>query len=96
MPFEKGDKRINRKGRKPGTTNERIKELREKIYDLVNENYETLQIEFKSMKGKEKFQALSQLLKFCLPPPPSEDLLKSLSDSDLDILIEHLRKQIDK
>ena len=43
MPFTKGDKNINRNGRKSGSTNKTTNQIREKYLELIENNFEQLE-----------------------------------------------------
>ena len=63
MPFEKGDPRINRKGRPIGSKNK----LREKIITLVESEIDEMLACIHEMKPKDRVDVLLQLLEFALP-----------------------------
>jgi hypothetical protein len=94
MPFIKGDKKINRQGRKPGKPNRSTEQIRNMIADFIEANLEDIQSEYDQLEGKDKIILLERMLKHYLPPPPPENLLEGFSDMDLDILITHLRKKM--
>ena len=49
MPFTKGDKNINRSGRKSGSTNKTTTEIRKKYLELIENNFEQLETDLKSL-----------------------------------------------
>jgi hypothetical protein len=67
MPFQKKDKRINRNGRPKGIENKLNSELREKINDFLNDNWENIQNDFDSLETKEKLMFFEKLLQYSLP-----------------------------
>ena len=93
--FKKGDERINRAGRPPGST-ERVKQLRERIGQLIDESYtiDEIKADLDKLKPAERLTLFDKLLRHILPPPAPENLLDGLSDSDLDKLIDYLKKQL--
>jgi len=80
----------NRKGRPVGSRSRSTEQIRVALMKFIDENIDSLQDEFKHLEPKEKFAALNQLLRHCLPPP--QDELMRLSDEDLDRLIERLKQ----
>ena len=67
MPFTKGDKNINRSGRKSGSTNKTTTEIRKKYLELIENNFEQLETDLKSLRASERVKAIIDLSKFVLP-----------------------------
>ena len=67
MPFTKGDKNINRSGRKSGSTNKTTNEIRKKYLELIENNFEQLETDLKSLRASERVKAIIELSKFILP-----------------------------
>lgn len=67
MPFTKGDTNINRSGRKSGSTNKTTTEIRKKYLELIENNFEQLETDLKSLKASERVKAIIELSKFILP-----------------------------
>ena len=67
MPFTKGDKNINRSGRKSGSTNKTTTEIRKKYLELIENNFEQLEADLKSLRASERVKAIIELSKFILP-----------------------------
>ena len=67
MPFTKGDKNINRSGRKSGSTNKTTTEIRKKYLELIENNFEQLETDLKSLRASERVKAIIELSKFILP-----------------------------
>ena len=67
MPFTKGDKNINRSGRKSGSTNKTTTEIRKKYLELIEKNFEQLETDLKSLRASERVKAIIELSKFILP-----------------------------
>ena len=93
-PFVKGDKRINRAGRPKGTPNRTTEQIRGMIEDFISKNLKDIQKEYDKLEGKDKLVFLERLLKHAIPPPPPENLLEGMSDTDLDLLINYLQKRM--
>jgi hypothetical protein len=67
MPFTKGDKNINRSGRKSGSTNKTTNEIRKKYLELIENNFEQLETDLQTLKASERVKAIIELSKFILP-----------------------------
>ena len=67
MPFTKGDKNINRSGRKSGSTNKTTTEIRKKYLELIENNFEQLEQDLQTLKASERVKAIIELSKFILP-----------------------------
>ena len=65
MPFTKGDKNINRSGRKHGSTNKTTQEIRAKYLELIENNFEQLEKDLKTLRASERVKV--DLSKFVLP-----------------------------
>ena len=67
MPFVKNDTRINRGGRPAGSKNNAPAEIRKKYQELIENNFEQLEEDLKSLKASERVKAIIDLSKFVLP-----------------------------
>ena len=67
MPFKKNDPRINRGGRPVGSKNKATTEIRKKYLELIENNFEQLEKDIKSLKASERVKAIIDLSKFVLP-----------------------------
>ena len=66
MPFTKGDKNINRKGRTTGSKGVTT-EIRNKYLQLIENNFEQLETDLQTLKASERVKAIIELSKFILP-----------------------------
>ena len=66
MPFTKGDKNINRKGRISGSKGVTT-EIRKKYLELIENNMEQLQDDLNSLRAVDRVKATIELSKFILP-----------------------------
>lgn len=89
-PFTKNDPRINRKGRPKGSPNKSVEEVRNLVQQFVENNLETLQEDFNQLEPKDRLMFIEKLLKHVLPNPIVS--LEQLSEADLDILLDKLKK----
>ena len=67
MPFQKGDKNINRTGRKPGKANKLTSELRTILKDFISDEITKLPATLKKLTDIERVQLLVKLLPYVLP-----------------------------
>jgi len=91
MPFSKGDKNINRKGRKKGTVNHSTKAIREVIRQHLSDNLSTYLDELSKMKmGHAKAQTILGLLSYVLSKPtdPVRLDINSMKESELHELLK--------
>lgn len=93
MPFEKGTSG-NPSGRPKGVKSRTSEEIRALLLDFLDSNIETLQAEFNKLDAEKKLNFIDKMLKHVLPPQITD--LSQLSESDLDLLIEKLKKQNDE
>jgi hypothetical protein len=93
MPFEKGDKRINREGRKRG--NKTTESLRTVVQSLLEENFEKIKADFAQLKPFERLQMFDRLLKHCLPSMQSVQMdldINNMSEQQVERIIDELLK----
>lgn len=87
----------NPAGRKKGTPNKATGELRDKIKLFLNDNFETVQTEFKKLDSVQKLTFYEKLIKFIVPVMGTNEIkldFDSLTESQLDeIIIRILNKQ---
>ena len=67
MPFTKNDPRINRGVRPVGSKNNATTEIRKKYLELIENNFEQLEKDLKTLKASERVKAIIDLSKFVLP-----------------------------
>ncbi len=67
MPFTTDDKRINRVGRPKGSRNKQHRKYDQKYLELIENNFEQLEKDLKSLRASERVKAIIDLSKFVLP-----------------------------
>jgi hypothetical protein len=93
MPFEKEDNRINRVGRPKGSMNKATAEIREKYLQLIQNNFETLETDLKTLRSAERIKAIIELSKFVLPTLKATEMNLNSTDNFKPILIEWKSEQ---
>ena len=64
MPFKKNDAR---RGRPVGSKNNATTEIRKKYQELIENNFEQLEEDLKTLRASERVKAIIDLSKFVLP-----------------------------
>lgn len=89
MSFEKG-KSGNPEGRPKGAANKETKTLRERLNSLLDANFEQLQDDLKSLTAKERIEAYTKLLEYCLPRLGKTEIdQKKINSPDVRVYIPH-------
>lgn len=88
----------NPKGRPKGAVNKVTADLREKIADFLEDNWDTIQQDFDKMDERTRFAAWEKLLQYALPRLQSTeitsgDILDSMDEAQIDHIINHLKKK---
>ncbi|BDX36689.1 hypothetical protein CYCD_00440 [Tenuifilaceae bacterium CYCD] len=81
-------------GRKKGVPNKTTEELRSMVQLFLEQHWETLHSDFEKLQPSQRVMFLEKLLTHVLPKPITD--LSQLSESDLELLIEKLKKQNDE
>jgi len=83
----------NPAGRPKNSKNRATEDLRAKISDFLDENWDRVQADFNRLGPEKRLNFLEKLLKFCVPPKISVDLrreVEALTDQQLDELAEKI------
>ena len=97
MPFEQGLSG-NPEGRPKGAKNKTGLQLREIITDFLENKFEKIIEDFDSLKPKDRVKLYCDLLQYGLPRLQAVQLetdFDNLSDSQLDQIIEELKRSAD-
>jgi len=89
----------NLKGRPKGRTNKVTAELRERIKNFLDGNFETVQDDFHKLDPVQKLSFYEKLIKYIIPVQNSNELkfnFEKMSDSELDQIINRLIKTPDE
>jgi hypothetical protein len=90
--FKKGESG-NRKGRPQGTPNKVNHEIRERINDFLDNNFELIQNDLLELESKERVKFYIDLLQFGLPKLKQVELTNdpdAISHEDLDLILTML------
>lgn len=94
MPFEEGQSG-NPEGRPKGSKNKINNELRDKITEFLDGNFEKIKEDFSKLEPKDRLRFYTDLLQYGLPKLQAMQLeteFDRLSDEQLELIIERLKK----
>lgn len=86
----------NPKGRPPGVLSKASKELRVNITRFLEDNFEQVEKEFKTLSAKDKLAFYKDLLQYCLPKLQANGISLNagdLSEVQLDEMINQFLKE---
>ena len=93
MGFENNKERINKNGRPKGSKNKNTTAIRERFQELIEDNYEQLEKDLKSLKANDRVKAIIELAKFILPTLKATEVDLSTSNNFQPITIEWKSEQ---
>jgi hypothetical protein len=94
MPLKKGQTN-NPNGRPPGALNKISKGLKENITEFLEINFDEVIRTWNQLESKEKLSFWKDLLQYSIPKQREQTLdFDSLSEDQLDAIIESLQKKI--
>ena len=85
----------NPKGRPQGTPNKLTADLRQRIQEVIDNNWRTIEADIKALEPKDRLMFTERLLKYRLPTLQATSLnvdFEKLSDEQLDEIINRLSK----
>lgn len=83
----------NKSGRPKGSRNKYTVDLREKVNELIEVNFETIQTDIDSLESRDRLMFIEKLLKYCLPTLQSVESktdFSELTDSQLEQIINSI------
>jgi len=96
MKVEK-PKRKKTGGRRPGTPNKVTTDLRQRISNLIEKNFDRIESDFNKLDSEKRLTILERYLKYCLPPLQNMNLqaeiktqLDEMNDQQLNELAEKI------
>ena len=96
MKVEK-PKRKKTGGRRPGTPNKVTTDLRQRISNLIEKNFDRIESDFNKLDSEKRLTILEKYLKYCLPPLQNMNLqaeiktqLDEMNDQQLNELAEKI------
>jgi hypothetical protein len=75
-------------GRKKNTPNRNSNEIRQQFQQLIDNNLEQLNEDFKALKPKDRINAVINLAKFCLPTLKATELSTTTEDGITPVVIQ--------
>ena len=90
--FKKGESG-NPNGRPAGTPNKVNREIRQRINDFLDENFETIEDDLKALEPRERVRFYIELLQFGLPKLQAIELTNdpdAISEDDLNLILTML------
>lgn len=94
MGLKKGNTN-NPAGRKKGTPNKLTADLRQRINEVLENNWHNIEADIKALEPKDRLMFIEKLLKYTVPTLQATSLnvdFEKLSDEQLDEIIERLTK----
>jgi hypothetical protein len=85
----------NPAGRKKGTPNKLTADLRQRINEVLENNWQNIEADIKALEPKDRLMFIEKLLKYTLPTLQATSLnvdFEKLSDEQLDKIIDELKK----
>ncbi len=93
MGFDTNQERINKSGRPKGSMNKATAEIRERYLCLIENNFEQLETDLRTLKANERIKAIIELSKFVLPTLKATEMKLDSTDNFKPILIEWKSEQ---
>ena len=94
MPFEKGREKTG--GRKSGSTNRTSTDIKSKIADLIDQQFNTITADLELLEPKERVTAYLKFLEYVLPKQREQKIdLSTLSDEQIDDLLNKAMAKLD-
>lgn len=93
MPFKKGESG-NPEGKPPGTKNKINQEIRQRIANFLDENFDKVKEDLEELEPRDRVRFYIELLQFGLPKLKAIELSNdpnSISDEDLNLILKILR-----
>lgn len=91
MAFTEGA--ANRHGRPKGAKNKVGQDLRKLVADLLEQQFEQVQLDFEQLRPHQRVRMFAELLPFAIPKMKEMDAtvkVEQLSDADLDTIINKI------
>jgi hypothetical protein len=94
MPFEKGREKTG--GRKSGSTNRTSTNIKGKIADLIDQQFDAITADLELLEPKERVTAYLKFLEYVLPKQREQKIdLSTLSDEQIDDLLDKAMAKLD-
>jgi hypothetical protein len=94
MPFEKGREKTG--GRKSGSTNRTSTDIKSKIADLIDQQFDAITADLELLEPKERVTAYLKFLEYVVPKQREQKIdLSTLSDEQIDELLNKAMAKLD-
>ena len=87
----------NPAGRPSGTPNKLTADLRQRINEVLENNWHTIEADIKALEPKDRLMFIEKLLKYTVPTLQATNLnvdYEKLSDEQLDRIIDELKNSV--
>ena len=85
--FEKGREKTG--GRKPGSVNKASTDIKSKIADLIDNQFDTIQADLETLEPKDRVNAYLKFMEYVLPKQREQKIdLSTLTDEQIDDLLD--------
>lgn len=98
MPFEKGDIRINRAGRKPGALNRSTEQMKLTIARATNQALDTISADLAEIRKKDPEKAIElalKLMEYTLPKLSRTEMKAEIEQKIQQVSVNITQKNID-
>lgn len=94
MQFEKGREKTG--GRKPGSTNRASTDIKSKIADLIDQQFDAITADLDLLEPKDRVTAYLKFLEYVLPKQREQKIdLSTLTDEQIDGMLEKAMAKLD-
>lgn len=94
MPFEKGRGKTG--GRQSGSTNRTSTDIKSKIADLIDQQFDAITADLELLEPKERVTAYLKFLEYVLPKQREQKIdLSTLTDEQIDGMLEKAMAKLD-
>lgn len=94
MPFETGREKTG--GRQPGSTNRTTTDIKSRIANFIDEQFDSIADDMSQLKPKERVTAYLKLMEYVVPKQREQKIdLSTLTDEQVDDLLNKAMAKLD-